>query len=264
MKILIIGDPHGNLKKIDKISLSKINLILLTGDLGNASLARKMAFENIERRQKGLPEKKYSSKEEKNASMQIYNSSIKLIKKLSKIAPVYTIFGNVELSKSEIKKRSKEIGIKLPYLSDDLDKLKNVNIINNKIVKIGDVKIGGLGYFIDIGWVKEFKPSDKKEMRKAKNETNKAKKVLKHFGYVDILLCHQPPCGFLDKVTFSGAPKHWLGKHAGSKIILDYIKKEQPKYVFCGHIHEGKGQKNLKNTKIVNVGYNGDYFLLNI
>ena len=60
-----------------------------------------------------------------------------------------------------------------------------------------------------------------------KKDTEKAKKVLKWFSKqkIDILLHHQPPHGVLDKVTFKKAPKHWLGKHAGSKVILNFIKK---------------------------------------
>ena len=56
MKILAIGDPHGYLKKIRKLDFKDIDLILLTGDLGKADLARKRYFENIEREKKGLEE----------------------------------------------------------------------------------------------------------------------------------------------------------------------------------------------------------------
>ena len=49
MRILAIGDPHGDLSKIKKIPLKGVDLILLTGDLGKADLARKRYFENVER-----------------------------------------------------------------------------------------------------------------------------------------------------------------------------------------------------------------------
>jgi Icc-related predicted phosphoesterase len=41
MKILTIGDPHGDLEKIKKIPIKNIDLILVTGDIGKATLARK-------------------------------------------------------------------------------------------------------------------------------------------------------------------------------------------------------------------------------
>jgi Icc-related predicted phosphoesterase len=266
VKILVLGDLHGfkDLKKVPE--LSKAEAILLTGDLGSSDLMRKMAFENIEREKKGLLKKEYSLIEKKRAFMESYESSLSLVKKLSKFAPVFVIFGNVESSNYETKKMSKEIGVKLPFLNNDLRKMKNVRLINNRIARINGLRIGGLGYFIDTSWVMEFKPLDyKSELSDAKIETEKTKRILMWFGKdLDILLCHQPPYGILDKVGFPGAPKHWIGKHAGSKAILNYIKKKNPKYVFCGHIHEGKGKKKLGKTEIYNVGSSGDYVFLDI
>ena len=130
--------------------------------------------------------------------------------------------------------------------------------MNDKLLKIKGQKIGCLEYFIDVSWVKDFRPHDfEKRLESAKKETEKAKKALEKFGKVDILLCHQPPLGILDKVNNNFVPKDWLGKHAGSKIILDYIKKQQPKYVFCGHIHEGEGMQKLGKTEIYNLGVAG-------
>lgn len=258
MKIIAIGDPHGDLGKIKKIPIKGVDLILLTGDLGSANLMRKMAFENIERKKHGLSEIKYPPQQRKKAFMEAYNSTIRIIKYLVKFAPVYIIYGNVESSNAETKKESKQIKLKLPFLTDDLSSMKNVKIINNKLIKFNKIKIGGLKYFVDTCWVKEFKPSDySKKMKKAGKETKKVEKILKKFDYVDILLCHQPPYGILDKVNFPGAPKNWKNKHAGSQVILGYIKDKKPKYVFCGHIHEGEGMKKLGKTKIYNLGICG-------
>jgi len=258
MKILAIGDPHGSLDKIKKIPAKKADLILLTGDIGKADLMRRMAFENIERRKKGMPEKEYSHLQQKKAFLQAYNSSVRIVKHLSKFAPVYIVFGNVETSNSETKKLSKKIKIRLPMLEKNLKKMKNVSIINNKFINFSGLRIGGLKYFIDTSWVKEFKPEDLEErMKDARKETKEAKRVLNRFGKIDILLCHQPPYGILDKVTFKGAPKHWQGKHAGSKVILDYIKRQQPAYVFCGHIHEQAGRDRISVTEVYNLGVAG-------
>lgn len=239
-------------------------MILLTGDLGSANLMRKMAFENVERRKNGLNEIEYSVSQEKKAFMEAYTSTIKIIKYLRKFAPVFTIFENVESSNKETKKQSKKIGLDLPYLYSDLNALPNVRVINNRLSNFSGVRIGGLEYFVDTNWVQEFKPSDyKKELKKAKKETDKAKQILRRFTPLDILLCHQPSYGILDKVTARFAPKPWQGKHAGSKIILDYIKNKSPKYVFCGHIHEGKGMRKIGKTEIYNLGV-GDYKIVEI
>lgn len=258
MRILAIGDPHGDLRSAKSIPLKGVDLILLTGDLGSANLARKMAFGNIEREKLGLPEIEYSSAQRKKAYMEIYDSAINLVRYLAKYAPVYTIFGNVEMSNSEVKKQSREIGLKLPLLKDGLEKIPGVRIINNRIANFEGVRIGGLEYFIDTSWVKEFKPGDYSDkMREAKRESDKARKVLGNFGDVEILLCHQPPYGILDKVAFKGAPKHWIGKHAGSKVVLDYVQRKQPRYVFCGHIHEQKGARKIGKSEVCNLGVCG-------
>lgn len=255
MKIMAIGDPHGEIRKIKKISLKNIDLILLTGDLGSSNLMRKMAFENVEREKIGLPKKEYSKKQRKSAFMEAYNSSMEIVKYLSRFAPVYIIYGNVESSNRETRNLSNEIGLKLPLLTNNLNAINNVKVINNRKIKFKEVKIGGLGFFTDTNWIKDFKPKDyRKRMKNARKDTDKAKKVLKWFGEVDILLHHQPPYGTLDKVTAKFAPGHWKGKNAGSKVILDYIKKNHPRYSFCGHIHEGKGMKKIGRTIVYNLG----------
>lgn len=257
MKILVIGDPHGDVKKLRKIPKKDVDLILLTGDLGKADLMRKMVFENIERKKKGLEEKEFSPRQKKKAFMEAYNSSMIVVKYLSKFSPVYTIYGNVESSNSETKNYSKKIGLPLPLLTDNLNKIKGVRVINNKLVKLNRIRIGGLEYFVDTNWVVDFKPSDySKKLKKAMKETKKARSVLKKFGRVDILIHHQPPYGYLDKVG-KMAPKTWQGKHAGSKLILNYIKNNKPKYAFCGHIHEGEGHVKIGKTEVYNLGVGG-------
>jgi Icc-related predicted phosphoesterase len=258
MRILAIGDPHGDLTKVKQIPLNGVDLVLLTGDLGSANLMRKMAFENVERQKKGLPKKEFSPREKKRAFMEAYTSSMSVVRYLARFAPVYTIYGNVESSNRETREESEEIGLPLPFLTDSLKNTKNVTIINNRAINVGNVRIGGLQYFVDTNWVRDFKPKDyRQRMKGAAKGTEKAREVLKRFGSVDILVHHQPPHGILDKVTAPFAPKHWQGKHAGSETILDYIKKRQPRYAFCGHIHEGEGMRRIGKTEVYNLGVCG-------
>ncbi len=257
VRILVIGDPHGDLQKIKKVPINSVDLILLTGDLGSADFARKMAFENIERKRKGLEGIEFSVAQRKKAFMEAYDSSLNVVNYLSKKAPVYVIFGNVESRNDETREEAREIGVELPFLYNDLNAIDNVRVINNKVANFEGVRIGGLDYFIDTSWVKEFKPSEyKTRLKSAKKQSDKARRILKWFGGLDVLVCHQPPYGVLDKVG-SPAPKSWRGKHAGSKVILDYVKKYHPKYVFCGHIHEGKGKAKVGESEVYNLGVGG-------
>lgn len=259
MKILAVGDPHGDLKKIKKIPMKGVDLILVTGDLGKADLARKQAFENIERKKKGLPEKEYTNKQRKAEIMEIHNSTISVLKYLSKYAPVYTIQGNVGLiTSSDVRKNKEKHSLKLPNTLSMINRMKNVNMIKNTLRIFDGIRAVFLEYFLDVNWVKDFKPNDySKSLKDARKESEKARKILKRFGKVDILVCHQPPYGILDKSNFAGAPKHWRGKHAGSKVILNYIKKNQPKYVFCGHMHEGEGKRKIGKSEVYNLGVAG-------
>lgn len=262
MKILAIGDPHGDLKKIKKIPLKGVHLILITGDLGKADFARKRHFENIERKKKGLKELKYDGEANQIAYKEISDSTVDVLKYLSKFSPIYSILGNVGnnmVKDYRVKKDEEKYGVKLPYLGREIKKIKNFHLTINRLRELNKLRIGFLEYFTDISWITEFKPSDyKKNMTKAKKQTNKAKKILNRFGKIDILICHQPPYGFLDKVSGKyGAPKSYIGKHAGSKAILDYIRKYQPKYVFCGHIHEGEGRVKIGKTEVYNLGVAG-------
>lgn len=48
------------------------------------------------------------------------------------------------------------------------------------------------------------------------------------------------------------------GKHAGSPALRAWVEREQPRYLFCGHIHETAGQsERLGATQCVNVGKQG-------
>lgn len=270
MKILAIGDPHGKLpKNLDFVTKkNKIDLILCVGDAGKADLARKRFFENIERKKKGLPELEYNNDFQKKVWMEIYNSSLYVWKYLSKLAPTYSVLGNVGTNMIydwKVKKEERKYGLKLPSMRSGMNKIKDFHFVRNVVRNVDGMRIGFLEYFTDTCWVKEFKPADySKKLKNAKKETEKARRILKNFGKIDILVCHQPPYGYLDKVNNSAAPKDWKGKHAGSKVILDYVKKYQPKVVLCGHIHEAKGEAKIGKTKVYNLGWHGNYKVIDL
>ena len=66
-----------------------------------------------------------------------------------------------------------------------------------------------------------------------------------------ISICHAPPFGTsLDRITNL--------KHAGSRAVREFLRREQPRYFFCGHIHEAAGaQDKLGETSAMNVGKKG-------
>ena len=48
------------------------------------------------------------------------------------------------------------------------------------------------------------------------------------------------------------------GRHAGSTALRAWVEREQPRYLFCGHIHESAGLSDqLGATQCINVGKEG-------
>jgi Icc-related predicted phosphoesterase len=77
-------------------------------------------------------------------------------------------------------------------------------------------------------------------------EEDEQREALKDLPYVDIFINHGPPFGILDYVD---------NEYCGSKAVLEYCERMQPKLVVFGHIHEGRGTINRGNTLYVNAAH---------
>jgi len=73
-----------------------------------------------------------------------------------------------------------------------------------------------------------------------------------------VLISHEPPYGFQDKI--------FLGKHGGIKELREIVDKYKPRLVLCGHIHENPGFTKKGRTTIVNcsMGKRGEGALVEI
>lgn len=67
-----------------------------------------------------------------------------------------------------------------------------------------------------------------------------------------VLISHNPPVG-KNIDSFDGGEHH-----AGSQQFTDYINKNQPLAVVCGHIHEGTGIEKFGETVVINPGSLGE------
>jgi Icc-related predicted phosphoesterase len=258
MRIAAIGDPHGDLDKIERIPLDQIDLVLMTGDLGRADILRKMALRFLAEAEKGALRGSPQAEEFRQAFLSSYNTAVKLVEHIAGLCPVFTVTGNADITNSDTRKFSRQFGIELPLLYDRLMATGNVRIIDNRLAVFRGVRIGGIRYFTDISWAEEFELAGIEKVRqRTLGETHKAEKILQRFGRVDILVTHVPPYGMLDTVNSTTTPPRWNGRHAGSKTILEYIKTFQPRYVLCGHIHEGEGVVNIGCSEVYNLGKAG-------
>jgi len=76
---------------------------------------------------------------------------------------------------------------------------------------------------------------------------------LEKFSSLDplILICHTPP-------KLSKLDRAREGQHFGSQAVRDFIDRHQPRYFYCGHIHEAAGvHDSIGRTEAWNVGKRG-------
>ena len=70
----------------------------------------------------------------------------------------------------------------------------------------------------------------------------------------DIIVSHQPPYGLGDQLPPELIrPDEDPSGHVGSKSLLETILRVEPKFVVCGHIHNGRGAYMIGPTTVLNV-----------
>lgn len=109
----------------------------------------------------------------------------------------------------------------------------NATVLNQQIIEVEGLKIYGEPRQPEFfNWAFNIPRTQMKEVWD-KAPTN-----------IDLLLTHGPPLKCKDKNS--------EGEHCGCYYLREWIKKNQPKAVVCGHIHEGYGRAKIKNTVIIN------------
>ena len=61
---------------------------------------------------------------------------------------------------------------------------------------------------------------------------------------LDILMVHGPPKNILDTILD--------GSTVGCENLRQTIHRKKPKVMLCGHIHENRGQRQVKDTLFIN------------
>lgn len=226
MKILALGDPHGKLpKNLDfVIKKNNIKVIVCVGEV----FPIKRDNDN-----QGWADLRAGE----NILNKIYAYKI----------PTIIFKGNMFLS-----------GRGARYFRDLVKKYKK-KYENFQYKRIGKLEIDGVNFILFDMIYEEHshKFLSKYFTDKIKNNKRlvKLNKLLKR-NKDSVLVSHAPPYGVLDKTK--------SGKHVGSKILLEAIKKHQPKLVLCGHIHEAKGKAKIGKTQVINLGCCGDYEIIEV
>jgi Icc-related predicted phosphoesterase len=149
-------------------------------------------------------------------------------------------------------------GLRLPVLfvpgNCDPQSLAGVDVegarcIHGKNVSYGDITFLGVGGSPPTPFRTPFEMSEETLMKTLARASSNLPANL-----WTVLVSHAPPYGTrLDQAS--------LGHHAGSRSVRKFIEERSPSIVFCGHIHEGKGEDRINGTIIVNPGpaRHGDY-----
>jgi Icc-related predicted phosphoesterase len=246
------------------------DFVLSPGDYcGNERLAKLYFKYAYGKKEEEIPEK--IKKEIKKLDKISLNAGIKVVRELKNLKrPIYGIRGNWDPLPWEVDIGSQSVvaGVKKQAIRFARSSRRIIEFIDFKLKNAESfVILGGRSSTspgkINPSRIKRIKRTlDKKEAIKyialVKKHYNNRKKRLEDLfkksiksGKNIIFLTHNAPYRTkLDKVKKGPA----RGKHYGSFLEKELIKKYKPQLVICGHMHEHQGVINIGKTKVVAAG----------
>jgi len=262
MKILIVGDLHG---QKPKIHYKGFDAIIAPGDFCSDKL-KKYMFKALKANLKNPDSRKMwyeligkqKAKEEVKKSLKDGRKILEYLDSFN--VPVYIVPGNWDWTpeKSGWKFLEKN------HYATLLKGLKNVVDVYHKKVKIGDYEI--IGHGITSG--PEF-PQYKEDLLRCsrqdllalrKNFLAQKEKISKLFEKAKkpvIFLSHNVPFNTtIDKINNKESPRN--GQHFGSLIARKIIDEHSPLICIGGHMHEHFGKCKVGKTVAVNTGFGSE------
>jgi len=263
MKILAIGDFQGVFpKKLkERIKKEDFDVVFALGDYAGIEEWKPFIIDVFKRLKKGKeripPEEFFGEKMFKELLKRDWAAAKNVLREINKIGkPVYAVFGNGDDEFYShpyygFQKRSKRA-------RDFLKTLKNVKALNYSKASFKGFDLIGFGGYMDI------EAYFKKKTFKVKDDIRKRKKIKRDMSkrlfsllkkskkQKKIFLFHYPPYGIFDIIQDKRNPMD--GESAGVKFYSKAIRKYKPAAVFCGHMHEYSGMKNLHKVPVINPG----------
>ncbi len=238
-KLCVFGDLHGK-----DVEVPEADAYLLTGDLSgllDEADLKKTFRQAMTGSDKGRLKFLRSPHEQKNVKRFI-TSAYGFLKKLSDFGkPVYFVSGNREVI---FKLLATQLNPHLKTLDDRIKNLKDVSCIDGRVVDVFGMRLLGIPFVPSGEWYISYYS----KISGFKSRFEQLRMMPQRLMSVDadIVLSHCPPFGILDQASNFG--------NVGIKTIRNYLEKKNPKYLFCGHIHEAIGVKIFKKTIVVNMG----------
>lgn len=281
MKILIIGDLHGN---SPIISFKEFDTIILTGDICSdkeLSPYYKQYFQEL-KTNKNIPSidiyftEKIGKRKLKQMKIDSLKEGRKILEKLNKLnKPIFIVPGNWDQSYGETKIKDidkNDYNYKKSfydkYLGDKINPklikgLKNIKDCQYKLHEFKNINIIGYGLSSNVEDIKKQKKKlilTKKQFLILENSYNKILDKLnnqykkRNKKFPTIFITHNIPYNTkLDLVKNKKSVAY--NKHLGSSVARNFCEKNQPLLCIGGHIHEGKGRDKIGNTIIINPGF---------
>lgn len=134
-----------------------------------------------------------------------------------------------------------------PLEVDDKLKKHGIEVVEDKVVNVGDLLMVSCGYVNPTPWNTYRELPESTLFNRLQD---KLKKISESIEGV-IFNFHAPP--YNTKLDLAKMEENQR-KHVGSTTIREIIEKHQPILSLHGHIHESAGIDNIGKTKVVNPG----------
>jgi Icc-related predicted phosphoesterase len=254
MKILVVGDCHGEKPEIEDAA-EKADVILAVGDIcGDSDRMRDAMFASMD------SEKEWydvlGREEARDAVERSLEEGEKVLEYLDSFnTPVFVVPGNWDWNGEE---ESWEFLAENRF-QELVEKFSSIHNINGESFRDSDLCYIGYGPCPgpEVPQHDDEKPENREEMEEIRHEYRRQRQEIEElFQEAEkpvIFLSHNVPHETsLDRIENPDSPAD--GRHYGSMVVKDMIEKFQPALNAAGHMHEGYGQEKVEETLALNAG----------
>ncbi|MDY6795532.1 MAG: metallophosphoesterase family protein [Actinomycetota bacterium] len=242
MKILAIGDMHGNLEALKRVGgdvgLWKPDLVVFNGDIIPGDDREEEWSKAQEEGRHPDPERLAGYEERDRAIYRDFLEAMSGFQGTVRIIP-----GHVDAPYS----------LFLEELLKQRDRYPHVLPVHHSFINTGrDFVLVGFG-----GEITDGDRDDEVLIRFPIWELRYWLDALNHLSQEPVLLTHMPPLA--ERVDLRD------GVHVGSAFLRELIEEFKPIYTFCGHAHAAQGMEEIGETLVINPGAlaHGNYAILN-
>lgn len=269
MKILVVGDIHGEIKKLEeKIPKHKFDFVIGIGDYAGISdwdAYTQYIFRIKNRTEAKSPKEFFGKKRFQKLLKDDFKAGKNALIFLDKLGkPGFFVFGNGDdewynYPFTKIFSARKSI-------VNFWKKLKNLKEMTYRIRRYKGISFLGFGGYLDVTANAPLRDKEWQRHVDIRHEMARKKMISmeKEIGKKSIFILHYPPRGVFDIIKDKKNP--YYGGSTGIDFYRKAIIKKKPFLVLCGHMHEYQGKKKLGESLVVNPGEGskGEFAIIDI